>query len=93
MYTKSLRCLAFLYFCSEIDFLIIDGPPSKGSHYARYPAIPLLFDKLSKDAIIILDDSKRKMEQEIVEKWKKEFDCFNFEYLDNDKGLYILRKK
>ena len=77
----------------KIDFLIIDGPPSKGSKDARYPAIPLLFDKLSENAIIILDDSKRKMEQNVVKKWKQEFPKqFEYKYIDNDKGLFIIKK-
>ena len=77
----------------KIDFLIIDGPPSKGSKDARYPAVPLLFDKLSKNAIIILDDSKREMEQNVVNRWKQEFrNQFDYEYIDNDKGLYIIKK-
>ena len=31
-----------------IDLLIIDGPPVKTNQLARYPALPLLFSKLSK---------------------------------------------
>ena len=77
----------------KIDFLIIDGPPSKGSKDARYPALSLLFDNLSEDATIILDDSKRKMEQNVVKRWEQEFPGkFDYEYIDNDKGLYIIKK-
>ena len=77
----------------EIDFLIIDGPPSKGSKDARYPAMPILFDKLSNNAIIILDDSKRKMEKDVVKKWKNDFpNQLQFKYIDNDKGLFIIKK-
>ena len=77
----------------KIDFLIIDGPPSKGSKDARYPAIPLLFNKLSENAIIILDDSKRKMEQNVVKRWQHEFPGqFEYKYIDNDKGLFIIKK-
>ena len=77
----------------EINFLIIDGPPSKGSKEARFPAIPLLFDKLSNNAIIILDDSKRKMEQDVVRKWQDNFpNRFEYKYINNDKGLYIIKK-
>ena len=43
--------------------------------------------------IIILDDAKRKNEQETIHLWKKEYDCFDYEYIDTDKGLAILQKK
>ena len=47
-----------------IDLLIIDGPPVKTNQLARYPALPLLFSKLSKECIIILDDAARPSEQQ-----------------------------
>ena len=76
----------------EIDFFIIDGPPSKKSKNARYYALPLLIKKLKKGSIIILDDCKRKEEKHIISLWKKEFNCFEFEYIDNSKGAYIIKK-
>jgi len=76
----------------SIDLLIIDGPPAKGSKNARYPAIPLLFNKLKKGAIILLDDSKRKAEKTIVSLWKKEYDCFDYQYIDNSKGAFLIKK-
>ena len=39
----------------KIDLFIIDGPPVNSSRNARYPAIPLLFDKIKKGSIILLD--------------------------------------
>ena len=80
-------------FQKKIDLVIIDGPPSKLNKFARYPAIPLLLDNLSDKAIIILDDAGRKYEKKIIEKWQKEFDCFNYRYEDNDKGICIINKK
>ena len=55
----------------SIDLLIIDGPPIKLGRNARYPAIPFLFDKLSDNAIILLDDARRKNERETIKLWKK----------------------
>ncbi len=80
-------------FKNKIDLVIIDGPPSKLDKFARYPAIPLLLDNMSDKAIIILDDARRKSEQQIINKWKKNFTDFNFEYFDNDKGICIIRKQ
>ena len=76
----------------KIDLIIIDGPPSKLYKFARYPAIPLLLNNMSDEAVIILDDARRKTEQEIIKKWKKEFDCFDYEYEDNDKGICVIKK-
>ena len=77
---------------NNIDLIIIDGPPSKLDKYARYPAIPLLLSKMSKNAIIILDDAARILEQKVIAKWKKDFDNFIYEYIDNDKGICIIKR-
>ncbi len=76
----------------NIDFFIIDGPPIKFSKNIRYLAIPLLFKKMKKGSIIILDDAKRIEEKNIVALWRKEFDCFDFRYVNNSKGAYIIEK-
>jgi hypothetical protein len=34
---------------------------------ARYPALPLLFDKMSDEAVIILDDTFREDEKNIID--------------------------
>ena len=77
----------------SIDLFTIDGPPEKKGQINRYPAIPLMFDKLNENAIIMLDDARRKNEQLAIKLWLEEYSCFNYEYIDNDKGLAILRKK
>ena len=76
----------------QIDLLIIDGPPSKDSKNARYPALPLLIKKLKKGSIIILDDANRNYEKNIIKIWKKEYDCLEFTYINNSKGAYIIKK-
>jgi len=76
-----------------IDMLIVDGPPRKTQLLARYPALPLLFSKLSKNAVIILDDASRKQETEIVRRWITEYPGFETEFIPSDKGLYILTRK
>lgn len=81
-----------MIFENKIDLIIIDGPPSKSGKFARYPAIPLLLDKMSDKAIIVLDDAKRKNEQEVIGKWKEEFNCFDYQYENNDKGICIIKK-
>ena len=74
-----------------IDLLTIDGPPVNSSNNARYPALPLLFEKLHKGSIIIIDDANRKYERKIFEMWKNEFNNIEFNYIENSKGACIIK--
>lgn len=76
----------------NIDLLIVDGPPVKTNQLARYPALPSLLSRLSKDCVIILDDAARQSEQQTVSLWMHEFPGFKHEYIGNKKGLSILRR-
>jgi predicted O-methyltransferase YrrM len=37
-----------------IDLLVVDGPPEKVTPWVRYPAVPVLADRLSDQAVIVL---------------------------------------
>lgn len=52
-----------------IDLVVVDGPNGKLTPYSRYTAIPYLREKLSPNYAVFLDDSKRKMEKEIILEW------------------------
>lgn len=56
----------------DIDLVLIDGPPKAVGAEARYPAVPVLLDKLSDDAWIVLDDARRPDERKIVRRWLAE---------------------
>lgn len=75
-----------------IDLLVIDGPPENIQPLARYPALPLLISKLSKNAIIILDDTNRADEQQIIQRWQQEFNL-EAKFLYTEKGTCILRRR
>lgn len=60
----------------EVDFLVVDGPPGNIGHGARYPALPVLFDRLASDCIVVLDDSERPDEQEALQSWLAEYPDF-----------------
>lgn len=70
-----------------IDLLIIDGPAGN-----RYPVLPVLFNQLSDNVLIIIDDCKREKDGENVLRWLSEFP-FEAEWIDTEKGTCILRKK
>ena len=55
-----------------VDLLLVDGPPQATGKSARYPAMPAFLPKLAAGAFVILDDIDRKVEQDIVERWKSE---------------------
>jgi predicted O-methyltransferase YrrM len=57
-----------------IDLLLVDGPPAyaAGHGLARYPALPVLGDRLAQGATVVLDDVERAGEQEVLRRWERE---------------------
>jgi hypothetical protein len=52
-----------------IGLLLVDGPPGATGPHARYPALPVLGGGLMADATIVLDDSERADEREVLDMW------------------------
>jgi predicted O-methyltransferase YrrM len=75
----------------KIDLFIVDGPPKNVQEFARFPALPVLFERMSDDCVIILDDAKRNDEQQVVSMWKKMFEFTEMEFLDLEKGAIIIK--
>jgi O-antigen/teichoic acid export membrane protein/predicted O-methyltransferase YrrM len=84
--------LAKIADLTSIDLLIIDGPPGNIQRLARYPALPLLADRLSDRAVIVLDDFFRHAEKEILARWLRDFPGFTHQVVGTEKGTAILRK-
>jgi len=55
-----------------IDLLIVDGPPRKIQKRSRYPALISVQGKLKPGGLILLDDSDRIEEQEIIRLWQNQ---------------------
>lgn len=53
----------------EIDLLLVDGPPGSVGADVRYPAVPLLHDRLSRAAVVLLDDTARADEAAVADRW------------------------
>lgn len=68
---------------SNVDLLLVDGPPESTGPRARYPALPLLQEKLRPGAVVVLDDTHRAGEQAILEAWAR----LGAGYEQADKGL------
>lgn len=62
---------------SEIDMLIVDGPPAATGPQARYPSLPKLITQLASQATVILDDAHRDDEAEIVDSWLETYPEFD----------------
>ncbi|HET7315119.1 class I SAM-dependent methyltransferase [Salinisphaera sp.] len=75
---------------ADIDMIVVDGPPSHLNPWARYPSLPAVYDKLSPDCLLILDDAARKSEQQVVERWLKEFPEFRLQSPSTEKGAAVL---
>lgn len=73
-----------------IDLLCVDGPPGAGAPQARWPALPILRDRLAPGAVVILDDLIRRDEQEIIAEWSQRFPSMTVETLGFEKGAAIL---
>jgi hypothetical protein len=79
---------------AKADMLIIDGPPSSTNPLARFPAVPLLYDKLSDGCVIILDDGNRQDEKIAVEKWLQKFEALkSLPQPQTEKGVSVLMKE
>lgn len=52
-----------------VDVLFVDGPIGGTSRLARFPALPVLGDRLNAGALVVLDDTDRVDEKEILRLW------------------------
>ncbi len=75
-----------------IDLLVVDGPPRESDPGARYPALPLLLDRLAPDAVIVLDDALRAEEQAALRRWQAEVPGLSVEVLPTAKGVAVVRR-
>jgi hypothetical protein len=76
-----------------IDFALIDGPPAYGGpdHIGREQTFPQIYNYLSPNWNVFLDDAKRNHEKNCLELWKEKYH-FNYNYIDTEKGLLHLYK-
>lgn len=56
-----------------VDLMVVDGPPQAVGPLARYPALPRLMPRLADRAAIIVDDTDRDDETEMLRRWQVEF--------------------
>ncbi len=76
----------------KIDLLVIDGPPGFLQKHSRYPALPMLAERLAEHCTIFLDDAARDDEQELVQRWLTMYPDFQAEYIENERGCFVLTR-
>lgn len=76
-----------------IDLLVIDGPPGRLAPLARYPALPLLYPRLSPASRIYLDDAARPDERAILQRWLSEFPDLVLSEVKTGRGCAILERR
>lgn len=87
-YWYSLGCFTL---DQPIDLLVIDGPPAYIQRLSRYPALPLLYKRLSKKVTIVVDDANREDEQKMLALWENQFPCIKSEFLNIEKGAFVCK--
>ena len=73
-----------------IDVLFVDGPPGSVGALARYPALPLLRERLAPLATIFVDDGARADERQMVARWASEIEGLDVRELPLAKGAFRL---
>ncbi len=73
-----------------IGLMCVDGPPSVEDAEARWPALPLLRDRLDPGARVVLDDMVREGEQTIAADWAARFPEMQSQRMDFEKGALVL---
>jgi predicted O-methyltransferase YrrM len=76
----------------DIDLLIVDGPAVETAE-GRYPALPLLYHRLSPNAVILIDDADRELERAVVAQWLEEFPELACERFPDEKGAVVLKRR
>jgi predicted O-methyltransferase YrrM len=90
--TWSWYDLSALPDIGPIDLLFVDGPPGTTGKLARYPALPVLLDRLAPDAAIVIDDGSRSDEREMVQRWRAEVPGLTVRHLRTQKGGTLLTR-
>jgi predicted O-methyltransferase YrrM len=64
-----------------IDCLVVDGPPASAGSRVRAPAVPLLANRLAPGATILVDDTARPDEAEMLTQWQSAYPGLTIEVL------------
>jgi predicted O-methyltransferase YrrM len=79
---------------ARIDLLVVDGPPQDLDRGGtpRYPALPLLADRLDERSVVFVDDANRDGERRTLARWTGEDPRWRLDILPTARGTAILRR-
>jgi predicted O-methyltransferase YrrM len=78
---------------ADIGLLLVDGPPTATGPQARYPAVPLLADRLSSSCLIVMDDLICDADHQTADSWASHLPDFELSIITEfDKHVGILRR-
>jgi len=72
-----------------IELLVVDGPPMQTT-WSRWPALHVLADRLAPNAIVLLDDGRRRQERACALRWEREHPKLKLCWHDTLKGAWRL---
>jgi predicted O-methyltransferase YrrM len=77
----------------RIDILVVDGPPQATDREGtpRYPALPILGDKLGPGSLVFVDDAFRDAERRMLERWLRDQPHWVSQTIRTLRGTAILR--
>jgi hypothetical protein len=75
---------------NDVDLLFVDGPPEATGPLSRFPALPLLSDRLADRAEVVLDDGRRADETEIVRLWSARDDVAGHRTLPHERAPWLI---
>ena len=75
---------------SGIDLLVVDGPPAyeRETARSREPALEVFWERLAPGATIVLDDSWREGEQQVISAWEQRY---GIKFAHQAAGLAVAR--
>lgn len=75
----------------QIELLVVDGPPGGTCKYARYPAVPALYNRMAAGAEVWMDDANRQDEIDVCKRWAELY-SFDLEFIPLEKGFACLKR-
>lgn len=76
--------------CEKFDFVVVDGPPDPEEDMKRYPVLSVLRDRMTKDAVILLDDANRTGERKCLSRWAEEWPEMKWQLIATEKGAAVV---
>ncbi len=74
----------------QIDILIVNGPPERVQKQSKYPALPLLCNRLNPSCVVLLAQGR---EADVALRWIERFPNFRLQFRGVEGGVFLLSSK